>query len=152
MRKWRSLLLVVMCIVVAFGAMFVLAQEDVDETDDIAPFYDDGRLNSHDIDAPVVVYYRYDTQPGDLWDEYVEVVTGIELWRVTDEGVGQKILDLPVEELNLAVAEGETTFLTSVPGFELNVGTNGWMWVRCPGNPAGKIYTFAWDDLGRALD
>ncbi len=148
MLKWRNLLWVVLGLFLLAGAGIALAQDDEEP---IPPFFTDGRLNGYDLAAPVVVYYTHDTVSGTKWGEFNEVITGLELWRVSGEGIGQKILDLTNEEINAAVARGHMVFESDVPGFDLNVGSDGWLWVRCPGCD-GKIYTFEWDDSGRTLN
>ena len=146
MLKWRNLLLVVLALSLLASAGVVLAQDE----EPIPPFFTDGRLNGYDLAAPVVVYYTHDTVAGTNWGEFNEVITGLELWRVSGEGIGQKILELTNDEINEAVARGHMVFESDAPGFDLNVGSNGWLWVQCPGCD-GKIYTFEWDDNGRTL-
>lgn len=67
-----------------------------------APAFCDGRLNGMDMEQPVAIYYTYET--GQLLDDdgyayTTDVVTGIQLWAVDSEGVGQMVLDVPIAQL-----------------------------------------------------
>ncbi|MBE0688861.1 MAG: hypothetical protein IH587_01910 [Anaerolineae bacterium] len=148
MLKWRNLLLVVLGLFLLAGAGVALAQDE----EPIPPFFTDGRLNGYDLAAPVTVYYTHETVSGAKWGEFNEVVSGVELWRVNAEGIGQKILKLSNEEINTAVTRGNMVFESDVEGFDLHVGDNGWLWVSCPGTCPGTVYTFQWDDNGRILN
>jgi hypothetical protein len=109
------------------------------EDDDMyAPGYCDGRLNAFDIDQPVAIYYTYET--GTLMDDdgnaYIaDVVTGIQLWAIDSEDVGQLVLNVPLSQItastNAVSANGYTVSYSPAAGTYTVVAPNG--------------YTFSWE-------
>lgn len=150
MRKWSILLVVMVGVLVLFSAAAVVAG---DRPTPPPPVFFDGRLNAYDTAAPVVIYYTHRTIPATGWNQFRQIDTGIELYHVAGRApdIGDRILYLTADELNEAVQAGIMDFETSMPGYELHVGTDGWMWVSGPDVAPGRTYTYSWDDNGRLL-
>lgn len=148
-RKWQTLLVIMVGALILFSAAAVLAEE----TKVPPPVFFDGRLNAYDTAAPVVIFYTHRTIPTTGWNQFRQIDTGIELYHVAGRApdIGDRILYMTAEELNEAVQAGIMDFETSMPGYELHVGTNGWMWVSGPDVAPNRTYTYSWDDNGRLL-
>ncbi len=149
MRKWLTLLVVVVGALMLFSAAAVVAGDKPTPP----PVFFDGRLNAYDTAAPVVIYYTHTTIPMTGWNQFRQIDTGIELYHVAGRApdLGDRILFLTAAELNEAVQAGIMDFETTMPGYELHVGSDGWMWVSGPDVAPNRTYTYSWDDNGRLL-
>lgn len=142
-----TLFALMVMVVSAFGATIASADDD----DDATKSFEDGRLNSVDYDAPVFVYYAYETveiedENGDLID--VDEVSAIELWGVKSEtNNGYLALSISVEDINAVVesANGEDTLIAEADGFTLNYSQYGYFWVTGQ-KVDGSSYSFLWED------
>jgi hypothetical protein len=150
MRKWQTLLVVMVGALMLFSAAAVLAQGTATPP---PPVFRDGRLNAFDTAAPVVIFYTHTTIPTTGWNQFRQIDTGIELYHVAGRApdIGDRILYMTADELNRAVQEGIMDFETTMPGYELHVGSDGWMWVSGPDVAPNRTYTYSWDDSGRLL-
>jgi hypothetical protein len=144
----KKVLLTASVIVIVFvvGAVNVFAEDTnpalcrvYSEDDEMyAPAYCDGRLNGMDIDQPVAIYYTYEM--GTLYDDdgypyTTDVVTGIQLWAIDSEGVGQIVLNVPLAQLtgspHVVNASGYTVSYSPAAGTYTVAAPNG--------------YTFTWE-------
>ena len=109
-----------------------------EDDDMVAPAYCDGRLNGMDIDQSVAIYYTYEF--GQLLDDdgnaySTDIVTGIQLWAIDSEGVGQLALDVPLAQLtgsqHVVTGAGYTVSYSPAAGTYTVVAPNG--------------YTFTWE-------
>lgn len=142
-----TLFALMMVIASAFGATIASA----DDGDDAAKSFEDGRLNSFDYDAPVFIYYAYETVQ--IEDEegntiYIDEVSAIELWGVKYEtNSGYLAGSISIEVINAAVeaANGEDTVIAQIDGFSLNYSQYGYFWVTGQKHD-GTLYSFVWED------
>jgi hypothetical protein len=137
-----------MVIVSAFGATIASA----DDGEDAVNSFEDGRLNSVDYDAPVFIYYTYETvqtedEDGNLI--YLDEVNGIQLWGVKygETNSGYLAEFVSVEDINAAVeaANGEDTVIAEINDFTLNYSQYGYFWVTGQ-KVDGTSYSFLWKD------
>ena len=134
-------LMVVMGVTSAFadggdGTLFYNADEDV-----WVPGYDDGRINQFDIAQPAAIFYSYETVLAVNDDEetyYTDVITGIEIWHINDEGDGVLAFWVPAEEINAAMAAGNAVLGTGM-GWTLSYVADWDMFMV-----SGPNYTYTW--------
>ncbi len=135
--------------VLVTGAVAVEAS-DTPNTTLPPPSFTDGRLNSYDTGAPVIVYETHQDIPaldseGLPGDE--TVINGVQLlsWSGTSESARQ-VLDVSADKINAAIAKNtKPTFtIAQANGYTLNYSNSGWFWVTAPPDFEGKVYTFTW--------
>jgi hypothetical protein len=148
-----------MCALVAgatlmlIGIAAVPAFADAPQPDDAAcftkdkeghqiPIFCDGRLNSLDMMASVVVYYHWTTST--LLDKNgksykAKVADGIELWAVNSLSQGQLAAFVSADKIKAAVSANVDTVLYSGNGIELGYSATKYFWVTGPNN-----YRFTW--------
>lgn len=169
LRKFLSLILIVV-LLISVGV--VLAEEDEGETDhglkvirseDEVPFvmFADGRLNANDVDAPVVIFYKYEPRPvigadgNQAWDHrnhliWEDELVAIEVLRVQPTGAVDLALRANLDDIEKVVnaAEGEDCCVMENGPISLHYSQSGWFWVEAP-KPDGKLYTFQWEGFER---
>ena len=149
MSKKLVLVLTVLALVLSFGAVNVFADGGTDPHQVYVPddgiwtsAYTDGRLNAYDINQPVAVYYTYNTVTA--WDSdgvayATNVVSGLQLWAIDGNGVGQMALNVPAAQLNAAVAAGQNVQIAASNGYTVNYSATGYFWISSPSG-----YSFTW--------
>jgi hypothetical protein len=140
MKVAKGLLLFVLALVVGVGAAAA------DDGDDV-PTINDGRVNSWDIAAPVVVYCTFEYPDAD--DPDAGVFSTVELWSVVrTDGVDQGSLALEVsaEEIDAAGYSSDAdTLIASASGFSLYRASDASLFVTAPADAEGKVYRFSWE-------
>ncbi|MBI1280522.1 MAG: hypothetical protein GC179_20535 [Anaerolineaceae bacterium] len=141
-----SLLLV---FVLAMGAVAVEASNTPDTTLP-PPSFTDGRLNSYDTGAPVIIYETHKNIPVLDSEGLVgtaTVIDGVQLlaWSGASDSAKQ-VLDVSVDKINAAIAKNKkpTFTIAQANGYALNYSNSGWFWVTTPPDAEGKVYTFQW--------
>ncbi len=149
MSRKLVLIVSVFALVFAFGAVNAFASGGSDPHQVYVPSngtwtsaYTDGRLNAFDINQSVAVYYTYNTVMA--WDANgvpydTHVVSGLQLWAIDGDGVGQMVLNVPAAQLNAAVAAGHDAQIAASNGFTVNYSATGYFWISSPSG-----YTFTW--------
>jgi hypothetical protein len=135
--------------VLVTGAVAVEAS-DTPNTTLPPPSFTDGRLNSYDTGAPVIVYETHQDIPT-LDSEGLPgnetVINGVQLlaWSGASESAKQ-VLDVSADKINAAIAKNtKPTFtIAQQNGYALNYSNSGWFWITAPADSEGKIYTFTW--------
>ncbi len=135
--------------VLAMGAVAVEASNTPDNTLP-PPSFTDGRLNSYDTGAPVIVYETHKDIPT-LTSEGLPgtetVINGVQLlaWSGASDSATQ-VLDVSVDKINTAIAKNtKPTFtIAQANGYTLNYSNSGWFWVTAPPDTEGKVYSFTW--------
>jgi len=156
----KVLLIVSVCALVAvFGAANVFADDGEDEcpptyNEDLGVWvngYCDGRLNAFDIVQSVAVYYDHavvttstlkeDEDGEEYWEQSAEeVISAIDVWGVTADGVGYQALVVPAAAVEAAKLAGVDAVLGSAHGITLGYSPSGYLWVSGPDG-----YTFVWE-------
>lgn len=158
MFKKVSLVVSVVVMVMAFGLGNVLADDGEVEcpaayNEELGVWvtgYCDGRLNAYDIMQSVAVYYDHEVvtstflaedEDGDeYWAQSAEeVISAINVWGITAEGVGYPALVVPAEAVEEAKLAGVDAVLGSAHGITLSYSPSGYLWVSGPDG-----YTFTW--------
>jgi hypothetical protein len=107
------------------------------------PAFQDGRINAFDMTEPAAVYYTYTNamlpdQNGVLQSQ--QVVSGIDVWVLDGDNVGQRDFWVPASTINAAMASTQaTTVLGSGQGMALS-------YTRASNTftISGRGYTFSW--------
>ncbi|MCC6616148.1 MAG: hypothetical protein IT320_21940 [Anaerolineae bacterium] len=137
MRNWKMVLLLV--VVLALGVGVVQAQDEEENV----PTISDGRVNSWDIAAPVVVYCTFEYPNPD--DVNAGVFDTIELWGATGEDEFQLVATVTADEIEAAGVDAESsTVLTSAFGYSLYRAADGSFTVAAAPDAEGKVYSFNW--------
>jgi len=157
MFKKVMLAAVVIAVVMGLGGTAVFADDGfgcpLTYSEDYGTYvqgFCDGRVNAFDMTASAAVYYDYKTIPtvntvtddeGNVSyvDSTTDVVSGVEIWAIDGNGVGQKALSVPVETINAAIAAGADAVIAQGNGVSLNYSHWGYLWISAPGG-----YTFTW--------
>ena len=135
MRFIKWLVLVVATSAIGVGA--ISAEEDV-------PAISDGRVNSWDLAAPVIVYCEFEHP--DTSDTDLSILDYIELWGVNPDGYFEQVLIESAEEIDAAgVPTGTSVLLGSGNGYSLYRETDGSFTATAPGDAEGKVYSFNWE-------
>ena len=130
--------------------MGVVAIQAKDDTTDLPPSFDDGRINAYDAGAPVAVFYTRDELPAVDADNLATtetVVSGVELLRWDNAAANAtQVLDVSRAEIEKAIAANTKADFTIAKsnGYTLNYSQSGWFWVTTPPDSEGKVYTFTW--------
>jgi hypothetical protein len=107
------------------------------------PAFQDGRINAFDMTEPAAVYYTYITamlpdQNGVL--QLQQVVSGIDVWVLDGDNVGQRDFWVPASTISAAMASSQaTTVLGSGQGMTLSYTRASNMFTI-----SGRGYTFSW--------
>ena len=151
MSKKALLLISVLALSVMLGAVSAFADDGgsnmapyVTDDGDTIYGYADGRINATDIVQSVAVYYSHETVVG--WDDdtesatYGDVISGIELWALDSEDVGQQVLSVSMAEIAPALASSVDVQIAAANGYSVNYSPTGYFWVTAPDG-----YTFTWE-------
>lgn len=135
--------------VLATGAIAVEASDTPDNTLP-PPSFTDGRLNSYDTGAPVIVYETHQdisTLTTDGLPGTETVINGVQLlaWDGASDSAKQ-VLDVSADKINAAIAKNKkpTFTIAQANGYALNYSNSGWFWVTAPPDSEGKVYSFTW--------
>lgn len=139
MRTLRIMMLFIAVLALGVGVIYA---EDDSETMDV-PTIDDGRVNSWDIAAPVVVFCEFDYPYAD--DENMGVFDTMELWGATGEDEFQLVATVTAQEIEDAGVDADSsTLLVSAYGYSLYRETDGSFTVTAAPDADGKVYRFNW--------
>jgi hypothetical protein len=118
--------------------------QDYNSTDNTwVPAFQDGRINAFNMTEPAAVYYTYSNQMVTDQSGVTQlqpVVTGISVWVIDGDGVGQQAFLVPVSTINAAMASSHAvTVLGSGQGMTLTYtkASNAF-------TISGRGYTFSW--------
>jgi hypothetical protein len=107
------------------------------------PAFQDGRINAFDMTEPAAVYYTYANQMVTDQSGVTQlqpVITGISVWVIGADSIGQQAFVVPISTINAAMASSHaTTVLGSGQGMTLTYtkASNAF-------TLSGLGYTFSW--------
>jgi hypothetical protein len=130
--------------VVALAAVVLTVGVGVISAEEGVPAISDGRVNSWDLAAPVIVYCQFEYP--DPEDRDAGVLDYIELWGLNGEDYFEQVAVVTAEEIDAAGVNAEiSTLLVSGSGYSLYRETDGSFTAVAPVDPEGKLYTFNWE-------
>ena len=150
MSKKALLLVSVLALSLMLGAVSAFADDGgnlsayVTDDGETVYGYADGRINATDIIQSVAVYYSHETVVG--WDDdtesatYGEVISGIELWALDSDDVGQQVLSVSLDQITPALSSSVDVQVAAANGYTVNYSPSGYFWVTAPDG-----YTFIWE-------
>lgn len=104
----------------------------------------DGRVNSTDLAARVIVYCNFEYP--DAEDPDAGVLSSVELWGVNGDGYFEQVLVESAAEIDaVGVPAGSSVVLATNNGFSLYRETDGSFTATAPGDAEGKVYLFNWE-------
>lgn len=107
------------------------------------PAFLDGRINAFDMTEPAAVYYTYTTAMVPNADgvlELQQVISGIDVWVLDSNNVGQRAFWVSADTINAAKASsGDVTVLGSGQGMTLSYSKSANAFTL-----SGRGYTFSW--------
>lgn len=154
MFKKGLLIVAVFMLVAAFGAANVFAADTSTANSSCPLVYNsdtgtwvanfcDGRINAFDMTEPVAIYYSYNTiqavdSSGSTY--LTNVVSGINLWTINSNSVGQLALSVPLSQITPAFSAAHDVQIAAANGLTLNYSPSSHMFlVTAPG------YSFSWE-------
>jgi putative cell wall-binding protein len=143
MKKWSMLIVGVLALALMVGVGFAAAE---DETEDV-PVIADGRVNSWEVAAPVVIYCDFEGYSLDDGTEY-SVMTQLDLYALPySDGAWENIVSVSADDLADAMASEreESTLLAGSLGYGLYLNADDSLTAIAPGDAEGKVYTFSWN-------
>lgn len=144
MLKKFVLVAVLVVAVCSFGAVNVFARGDGSGcfANGVAMFCD-GRLNGADMTQSVAIYYTrslMEAKNSDGSSYWTNGITGIELWAVGSNGVGQLALHVPLNQITEVMQNATTdTQIAANGAYTLNYSPSSkYFWAT------GPNYSYAW--------
>ncbi|MFN8379628.1 MAG: hypothetical protein U0452_13260 [Anaerolineae bacterium] len=138
--KSKSILMLVVLALLLVAAIGVSAEDE-----ETVPAFNDGRVNSTDIAAPVAVYCEIVYPYSD--DVNVGVFNSASLWGLTHAADGEfhELLTVTADDVASAQASGTQVLVAQAYGFSLYANTDGSLTVVAPTFEEGKEpYQFTW--------
>ncbi len=142
MKKWSYLMVGVLALALMVGVGIAAA----DDTESV-PVIADGRVNSWEVAAPVVIYCDFEGYSLDDETEY-SVMTQIDLYALLySDGTWENVVSISADALATAMAEEreETMLLVSNLGYALSLNVDDSLTATVPADFEGKVYSFTWN-------
>jgi hypothetical protein len=143
MKKWSMLIVGVLALALMVGVGFAAAE---DETEDV-PVIADGRVNSWEVAAPVVIYCDFEGYSLDDGTEY-SVMTQLDLYALPySDGAWENVVSVSADALADAMADEreESVLLVGNLGYGLYLNADDSLTATAPADAEGKVYNFSWN-------
>lgn len=143
MKKWSALIVGVLALALMVGVGIAAADDDAEDVPVIA----DGRVNSWEVAAPVVIFCDFEGYSLDDGTQY-SIMTQIDLYALPySDGAWENVASVSADVLADAIAEEreEGLLLVDNLGYGLFLNMDDSLTVTAPADAEGKVYTFSWN-------
>jgi uncharacterized protein involved in high-affinity Fe2+ transport len=142
MKKWSKLMVGVLALALMVGVGIAAA----DDTEDV-PVISDGRVNSWQVAATVVIYCDFEGYSLEDGTKY-SVMMQIDLYALPySDGSWENVVSVSADELSDAMAEEreESVLVAGNLGYGLYLNVDDSLTATAPGDAEGKVYSFTWN-------